>query len=1631
MRIKRILALLLALLMVMPIGAMQVQADPAPQTHSVTFTIIDPTSEEPIEGVIIEVDGASVVDTDSAGIAVINVIGTEKVRLAKEGYYIINVASSDLAHSEITVPMMRRPEGPRLAHTVLDISDMDNLILSATPLDGAIHDIRVKVFYKNSNGTVFPLLLGIPLTDMGDGSYTLNISEEVNEKIQNADAVELIYYFTMSDADGAFLKYPTAVNTGSLEGAITVNLVDSQGGSETPSVVHTPPTVTSLDSIPATFTITGLKEGDIPSINVYYKSALIGDQLSVVRQLSALTHEGGDTYSYDLADHEYVSMQAHTIEYYVSIMRGAEWFYYPKNVDPIAKTGLYSTPIALSSTLSGLSVTAGAFVRNESGVIPALIQGTVPNAVNSVSISATTKDSTDLLTIIPQPSTQGMPAVLPLSVGLNTITIHVQESGKSWTTYTIKITREDVSVPQPDKTALTNKINEASNLLNNASIGTAPGEYPLSAYNDFQMAVAAAAGVRDTAGVTQAALDSAYQALVTAMQAFEAAKTPEADKTALRAIIAEAEAFLAASVEGTQVGQYPAESKELLQIFLDSAKGTGGYAHATQGVVDQETNNLTSSLATFKAAVIKAGNSTTLQNKIAEATTLLNNSSVGTGVGQYPAAAKAALQTAVTAAEAFTQGTSTQAEINTAYQALLTAIQTFEATQVQPVDKAALQAAIAEATTFLNASEIGYTVGKYPQGAKNILLYIINAASILEQDANASQADINEAVTEVNAALATFKESIFTANPVTRNVLIAALNWKTHEQLSNVTLKVNGVSYTIVSAAGIYVDIIDGPNDIELSKDGYVTAVVNAYTIPSNWPGAGFYMNNIVTGTMTVKDKATKQAIQGVTIVVNGEAYTTDENGEVSVTTGEGYNEITISKPGYKLVKESEYHLDADNKYDFELVKLNIENLMTQIADATEAFQQAEEGTGVGEYPKAAIDALEAAIEAAEKVRDTATSQEAINNANAALQAAIAAFDSQKIHADLPETLTEAAALLEDSSEGTEIGQYPPGAKTALEAAIAEAEEIMNASPSQEEIDDAYKVLAAAIKTFKAAQIKKGDTQALENKITEVTTLLDNSPEGTGVGQYPPAAKAALQAAIIAAETAMEDTTATEKDIEAALQALAAAITVFENAKIPAGDSEVLENKITEVITLLGNSSEGTGVGQYPAAAKAALQTAIDTADNLAKNEATQAELDAAFQALSAAIAAFQASQIQAGNSTAIETKVSEITQFLNNSQEGSGVGQYPAGSKAILQTAIAAAQNVISSPATQAQLDSAYAQLAAAYDSFKGSVIKPSPREDNDNGASGGAQPQPVVQPPMKITDGMNTVKTGEGTVKTTTNEVQKIMEASRPVILESTIATIDFGTKGLNVPELKQNLSASLELGAQVTEKAKTDQVLAGAKLSTAGLAPLGGKVLDLIAQLNYSDGTKTKIKSFAEPVKVTINLKELGLTGDKTNLTAVRFVPQEDGTYKTIKLGGVYIPATDRFEFYTDSFSLYSIVKADQITKITFTIDSTKYSVGQLAKQTDVPPVVQNQRTLVPIRVVAEALGAKVDWNNDTQTVTITLNGKVLTMTLGKTIEGMDVAAQAMNGRTMVPLRYVSEALGAYVMWFGEDQRIEIIK
>ncbi len=95
-------------------------------------------------------------------------------------------------------------------------------------------------------------------------------------------------------------------------------------------------------------------------------------------------------------------------------------------------------------------------------------------------------------------------------------------------------------------------------------------------------------------------------------------------------------------------------------------------------------------------------------------------------------------------------------------------------------------------------------------------------------------------------------------------------------------------------------------------------------------------------------------------------------------------------------------------------------------------------------------------------------------------------------------------------------------------------------------------------------------------------------------------------------------------------------------------------------------------------------------------------------------------------------------------------------------------------------------------------------------------------------------------------------------------------------------------------------------------------------------------------------------------------------------------------------------------------------------------DQKPIVQNERTLVPIRFVAEALGYDVEWNKTDNSAVID-GGKIIlyigtnkAKINGKSVT-LDVASTVVHNRTMVPLRVVAETLNCSVDWIGETQTV----
>jgi len=123
------------------------------------------------------------------------------------------------------------------------------------------------------------------------------------------------------------------------------------------------------------------------------------------------------------------------------------------------------------------------------------------------------------------------------------------------------------------------------------------------------------------------------------------------------------------------------------------------------------------------------------------------------------------------------------------------------------------------------------------------------------------------------------------------------------------------------------------------------------------------------------------------------------------------------------------------------------------------------------------------------------------------------------------------------------------------------------------------------------------------------------------------------------------------------------------------------------------------------------------------------------------------------------------------------------------------------------------------------------------------------------------------------------------------------------------------------------------------------------------------------------------------------------------------------------------LRSVSSQAQSQEITVSVDGVKV-------QFDSPPVVVNGRTMVPLRAIFEAMGAEVDWVGTEQMAravkddtTVCLHLNSLYPTINNEVRKIDATAVIVNNRTLAPLRFVGEAFGGTVTWNGTTRTVNI--
>lgn len=277
------------------------------------------------------------------------------------------------------------------------------------------------------------------------------------------------------------------------------------------------------------------------------------------------------------------------------------------------------------------------------------------------------------------------------------------------------------------------------------------------------------------------------------------------------------------------------------------------------------------------------------------------------------------------------------------------------------------------------------------------------------------------------------------------------------------------------------------------------------------------------------------------------------------------------------------------------------------------------------------------------------------------------------------------------------------------------------------------------------------------------------------------------------------------------------------------------------------------------------------------------------------------------------------------------------------------------------------------------------------------------------------------QGSILLNNDTLQKLIERKKDIVAKTDSIAVTLKSQLLGSNLIKDS-KGNLEIDINASSAEMLDKVKANKEINLLDAAKL---------VFNVSLKTSSEIKSITgeEPILVSMDLSKYKIE-DLSKLTAIRYESQNDGSIKPIKIGGNYDKEKNTFSFYTDRLGTFSIAQTE-VSKLTLTIDSKESSINGVLKSNDVAPVIINNTTMVPARFIAENLCATVSWDENTQQVSILMDNKKLKFKIGEKLEGSDVEAIVKDGRTLVPIRYISEKVGANVLWIPSSNSVEIVK
>lgn len=266
-----------------------------------------------------------------------------------------------------------------------------------------------------------------------------------------------------------------------------------------------------------------------------------------------------------------------------------------------------------------------------------------------------------------------------------------------------------------------------------------------------------------------------------------------------------------------------------------------------------------------------------------------------------------------------------------------------------------------------------------------------------------------------------------------------------------------------------------------------------------------------------------------------------------------------------------------------------------------------------------------------------------------------------------------------------------------------------------------------------------------------------------------------------------------------------------------------------------------------------------------------------------------------------------------------------------------------------------------------------------------------------------------------------------NQKLILSHDFGNLTIEPKNLRTIANQANVSADATIQMTLNPYDARPVGYGPSRFSDKQIAILPYKDYNFSVQLRVP-GSNLQDMELGSPVTAVLYLNNLGFTEwDLKRLTAFK-----DNGNSLDLLGGVYNSANSSFSYLLNGTGRFGLgTRGTPVQWVDLTINSMQiiHSDGE-SSTVNPAPLIYRGATMVPLRSVFEKMGASVNWHESIRSATISYGSKTIYITEGKTISGSDQAPYVINGRMLVPLRYITTEFGATVLWWGQEGKIRIV-